>query len=107
MFYIDSKLFKHKQDNNMDQPSDYKFQIVTYLQKQNDPISVKNISKNLKIPKKYVKKVIKENPKTIERGSPIEVGCGKWQPNNEKDIQKHKCHKRLISIWRLKQFQGD
>ena len=72
--------------------------IVDYLKsKPNDSIGVKNMNKELKIPRKHLREILYKSC-MFEQSLPIHVGSGKWHPLKYNNSKKQK---RLTNIWKL------
>ena len=60
--------------------------INDYCKNKNDPLTIKNISKNTNIKKKYIKRVLLQNPKIYTEVPPILAGSGKNPKNPKRNV---------------------
>ena len=60
--------------------------INDYCKIKNDPLTIKNISKNTHIKKKYIKRILAQNSQLYTEVPPILAGSGKYPKNPKRNI---------------------
>ena len=79
--------------------------LLEELKASSSPISVRNLKRRLNLPRKYVIWLLRSNPETFERAHPIEVGSGKWFPNEQYFLPEYKGRmkvKGLVNVWKIR-----